>query len=311
MDNSKVKVGFVGLGHAGWPMAGNVVRAGFDVVVSDVDPERERAFAEEHGCAAAGGYAGLAGSNVLITMLPNGHVVRDVLLGDTDVASGLAPGAVVVDTSSSDPAGTRVLGADLAKRGLYLIDAPVTMPEPGGARVAKITIMVGADDADALERAEPVLSVMCSHLFRMGALGSGHAMKTLNNFVSASAFIADLDALIVGHRYGLDPSTMMQVLNVGTGRNFSTAHALPEEGLPRTFGTGFSLALLVKDLGIASELHAAMDWDSELVSLVRSKLADAFEALGGDPDHTEALRYWEQRADLELPVAPATESSFV
>src|SRR5665213_808190 len=261
MEHRELKVGFIGLGHAGWPMAGNLARAGFDLVVSDADPEREQRFALEHGCAAAGGPSGFAGVEVLVTMRPNGHVVRDVLIGESNVAAVLASDAVVVDTSSSDPAGTRALGAELAGRGLHLVDAPVTMPEPGGARAARITIMVGGDDPDAVERAVPVLSAMCSHLFRMGALGSGHAMKTLNNFVSSAGLIAALDALIVGRRYGLDPSTMLEVLNVGTGRNFSTAHALPEEALPRTFGTGFSLALLVKDLGIAANVTNEMDWD--------------------------------------------------
>src|SRR5665213_1098994 len=114
MENSELRVGFVGLGNAGWPMAGNLARAGFDLVVSDADPEREQRFAEEHGCAAAGGPAGFAGVEVLITMLPNGHVVRDVLIGESNGAAVLASDAVVVDTSSSDPAGTRALGPPAA-----------------------------------------------------------------------------------------------------------------------------------------------------------------------------------------------------
>lgn len=303
-------IGFVGLGHAGWPMCANIVRAGYDVIVHDADPERERAFADAHGCRAAGGPAGLAGVDILVTMLPNGHVVREVVLGPGGAAAGLAAGAVVIDTSSSDPEGTRRLGAELAERGLTLLDAPVTMPEPGGAAKARITIMLGGDDEEAIERASPVLSTMCNHLIRVGRLGAGHATKTLNNYVSSAGLVAALDALVVGQRYGLDPMTTLNVLNVGTGRNFSTAFALPMEALTRRFATGFSLALLVKDLGIAADFAAAMDCDNELASLLRRKLSEAAAALGGDPDHTEALRYWEEQGDVQLPVAHADETAF-
>jgi 3-hydroxyisobutyrate dehydrogenase len=307
---SKPRVGFVGLGHAGWPMCANLVKAGYEVVVHDADPERERAFAEAHQCTAAGGARGLAGVGMLVTMLPNGHVVRDVLIGPDGVADSLPHGAVVIDTSSSDPEGTRELGAELVQRGLTLLDAPVTMPEPGGAAKAKITIMVGGDDEDALDRAEPVLSTMCNHLFRVGPLGSGHATKTLNNYVSAAGLVAALDALVIGYRYGLDPATTLNVLNVGTGRNFSTAHALAQEALSRRYGTGFSLALLVKDLGIAAGLAAATECDDELPTLLRRKLAEAAAELGGDPDHTEALRYWEGRAKVELPTSYVDDGAF-
>lgn len=307
---SRPTIGFVGLGHAGWPMCANVVKAGYDVVVHDADPDRERAFAEAHDCRAAGSPAGLAGVDVLVTMLPNGHVVREVVLGAEGAAGGLAEGAIVIDTSSSDPEGTRQLGAELAERGLTLLDAPVTMPEPGGAAKAHITIMVGGDDEDAIDRAIPILSTMCNHLFRVGPLGAGHATKTLNNYVSAAGLVAALDALVIGRRYGLDPMTTLNVLNVGTGRNFSTAFALPMEALTRRFATGFSLALLVKDLGIASDFAAAMECDNELASLLRRKFAEAAAALEGDPDHTEALRYWEERAGVELPVAHVDETAF-
>jgi 3-hydroxyisobutyrate dehydrogenase len=306
---SKTRVGFVGLGHAGWPMCANLVKAGHDVVVHDVDRERARAFAEEHRCDAADSPQSMAGVEVVITMLPNGRVVRDVMTGPEPIADVLDAGAIVIDTSSSDPQGTRELGAELAERGLVLLDAPVTMQELGGAAKAQITIMVGGDDEGALERAEPVLSAMCSHLFRVGPLGAGHATKTLNNYVSAAGLVAALDALVIGHRYGLDAETTLAVLNAGTGRNFSTAHALPQEALTRRYATGFSLALLIKDLGIARDLANAMECDTELAELLRRRFAEALDALGGDPDHTEALRHWEQRGDVELPTTSVGASA--
>jgi 3-hydroxyisobutyrate dehydrogenase len=309
VESHRPKVGFVGLGHAGWPMCSNVVKAGYDVTVQDVDQERARAFAGEYGCRAVASPQDLAGVEVLVTMLPNGHVVREVVLGSEGAADVLASGAIVIDTSSSDPFGTRELGAELADRGLTLLDAPVTMPEPGGAATAHITIMLGGNDEAAMDRAEPVIRTMCNHLFRVGPLGAGHATKTLNNYTSAAGLVAALDTLIIGQKFGLNPATTLEVLNVGTGRNFSTAFALPMEALTRRFATGFSLRLLIKDLGIASDLAAATGCDPELASLLRRKLAEAADALGGDPDHTEALRYWEQRGNVETPTLYADEGA--
>lgn len=308
-DSVRPKVGFVGLGHAGWPMCGNVVKAGYDVTVYDVDQERVRAFAAEYRCTAAANLQDLAGVEVLVTMLPNGHVVREVVLGPGCAADVLARGAIVIDTSSSDPFGTRELGAELAGRGLTLLDAPVTMPEPGGAAKAHITIMLGGDDEEAMDRAEPVIRTMCNHLFRVGSLGAGHATKTLNNYTSAAGLVAALDSVIISQKFGLNPATTLEVLNLGTGRNFSTAFALPMEALTRRFATGFSLRLLIKDLGIASDLAAAMGWDNELASLMRRKFAEAADALGGDPDHTEALRYWEERGNVESPTVSARDGA--
>jgi 3-hydroxyisobutyrate dehydrogenase len=162
-----------------------------------------------------------------------------------------------------------------------------------------------------MDRAEPVIRTMCNHLFRVGPLGAGHATKTLNNYVSAASLVAALDALVISQQFGLDPAKTLEVLNVGTGRNFSTAFALPMEALSRRFATGFSLRLLIKDLGIASGLAAAMGADDELATLLRRKLAEAAEALGGDPDHTEALRYWEERAGVELATTAPSDGGAI
>jgi len=305
--NDVVSVGYIGLGHAGWPMAANVRAAGYELVVRDADPERERAFAEQYDATVADGAGAFAGAQVVVTMLPNGDVVRDVLLGEHGIAGALARDTVVIDTSSSDPLGTRALGDDLAARGIRLIDAPVSQPELGGLRDGRITLMVGGDDEDALDRATPVLETMCTWLFRMGRLGSGHAMKTLNNYTSAASIVALADSLMVGHKFGLDPAQMLDVLNVSTGRNFSSAYAFRDEGLPRRYESDYTVALLVKDLGIAAHLIESMDFESELPALLRRYIGEALDALGTSADHTEVLRHWEQRAGVELPTTPVPE----
>ncbi len=298
--DTDITVAFIGLGHAGWPMAESVVAGGFRVIVGDADREKERRFAAEHPGVLAATDTGYGEANVVITSLPNGNVVREAII-DGEVAASLAKGSIVVDMSSSAPAGTLTLGEDLDRLGLVLVDAPVSMPTPDGAWSRSLTLMVGGNDEAAIDRVMPILEAMSENIFRVGPLGAGHAAKTLNNFVSASGFVAALDALIVGSRYGLDPETLIDVFNASTARNFSTAYPLRQEGLSRRFASGFSLGLLVKDLGIATDLADSLELDAPLARLVRDRLQEARDELGFDADHTEAMKYWEKASGVHVP----------
>lgn len=296
------KIGFVGLGKAGWSMAENVLAGGFRLAVADRDAERERRFLHRHPEVEAG-FDAVAGGDLVVTMLPDGQVVRQVLLeGDAPLAERLARGAVLVDSSSSDPYGTRELGAELRKHGITLLDAPVTRPEHDHVNTRRIVIMVGGDDPEAVERAVPVLEAMAERVFRVGALGNGHAMKALNNFVACSGLVAALDAMMIGARFGLDVETMLDVFNVGTARNFSTASVLIDESLSRRYATGFQLGLMVKDMGIAASLTERTGFDTTAPAQVRARLAAALAEMGRpDADHAQVLEYWERKAGLRLP----------
>jgi 3-hydroxyisobutyrate dehydrogenase len=245
----------------------------------------------------------LAAAATVVTMLPNGDVVREVVL-DSGLAGALTAGALVIDTSSSDPLGTRCLGDELARLGVMLVDAGVSMPEGGRAAERMITFMVGAGDDAAFERARAVLELMGSQIFHLGPRGAGHAMKALNNFIGACGQAAALDALVVGSKLGLDPATMLDVLNVSTGRNFSTEFPL-RHSVEGRFDSGFALPLLVKDLRIARRFAERSDFSSPLFRLVESEYADALDRLGS-VDHLAALRHWEARAGVQ--VAPAVEA---
>jgi 3-hydroxyisobutyrate dehydrogenase len=273
-------------------MAANLSGAGFELVVRDLDAERQQAFVEEHGCAGAAGPGGFAEAGVVVTMLPDGGDVREALFGEGALAPALAAGSVVVDMSSSAPQGTRETGALLAPLGVALVDAPVSGGVPR-AEAATLTIMLGADDEEAAERALPVVEAMSERIFRTGPLGTGHAMKALNNFVAAAGFTAAAEALLVGRRFGLDPGVMVEVLNASTGRNFSTEFTLPSHVLTRAFATGFALGLMTKDVGIAADLADAVDVESPLSHLVRDRLAEAVGSLGPGVDHSAAVLHWE------------------
>ena len=190
-------------------------------------------------------------------MLPDDAAVQEAVLGwKGGIAAALSRGSVVVDMSCSNPTGTKELGERLARRGVGLVDAPVS----GGVARAEegtLTLMVGGDDENAVGRARPVLEVLGERLFRTGPLGSGHAMKALNNLVGGTTYAVVVEALVIGQRFGLGPRTMIDVMNASTGRSFNTEHVVKEHVLTGTYGTGFALGLLAKDVGIAATLAEA------------------------------------------------------
>ena len=292
---SKPRVGFVGMGNMGWPMAKHVLGGGFALTAFDIDAGRVRRFTAETGAGGAASAAALAAAaDVVITMLPTGQVVREALLGEGGIARSLARGAVVVDMSSSDPSGTRALGAALGELGVALVDAPVS-GGVRGAEAATLAIMIGGADEAAIARVRPVLATMGAKLFRTGPLGSGHAMKALNNYVAAATFAATSEALLVGKRFGLAPAVMVEVLNASSGRNFHTDIVFPDHVVGGKFGAGFAIGLMAKDVGIAAALAREIGVDSPLCSLTSELWNGARDALGPTEDFTAAYRHWAAR----------------
>jgi 3-hydroxyisobutyrate dehydrogenase len=289
-----LRVGFVGVGNMGWPMAANIVGRGHSVIAYDRDGERSARFAREHGCGAAASVAGLHSVEAVVTMLPTGADVRQVLLEQGGgLASILRPGTLVIDMSSSDPVGTRELGPALGARGLAFMDAPVSGAVPR-ARAGTLAIMIGCDDREAVLRAKPLLESMGERLFEVGPLGAGHAMKALNNFVAAAGFIAASEALLIGKRFGLDPATVIEVLNASTGRNFLTEFVMKEHVVEGRHATGFSVGLLAKDVKIAADLGAAVRLDAPLTRLVSERWSLARDRLGPARDNSEAILTWDR-----------------
>jgi 3-hydroxyisobutyrate dehydrogenase len=288
-----MQVGFIGIGNMGWGMAANVVKAGFAVTVFDADAERGPRFSQEYGCRFASRVGELAASDVIVTMLPTGHIVRQVLLDGAEgvLAGVLKPGAIVVDMSSSEPVGTQTLGAELAGKGVSLIDAPVS----GGvvrANAGTLAIMIGTDDSAALERIRPLLLAMGDRLFETGGAGSGHAMKALNNYVAAACFTATAEALLIGERFGLDQAKMVEIINASTGRNFHTDVVMKEHVVGKKFASGFAVGLLAKDVKIAADLGKAVGLDAPLSRMVCDRWAFARDRLGANRDNTEAILAW-------------------
>jgi 3-hydroxyisobutyrate dehydrogenase len=296
----KPSVGFVGVGNMGWPMAACLVKAGFIVHVNDSRREVANNFVQQIGGDAPDTLRQLgAASDVVITMLPTSVIVEQVLMGgDDNVVAGMKPGTVVIEMSSGVPSVTQVLAERVMELGSQLIDAPVSGGVPR-AKTGELAIMVGGDSA-IIDSVMPVLSTMGTSVLCTGAVGSGQAMKALNNLVSSGGFLIGIEALLIGQRFGLDPAVMVDVLNAATGMNNSTQKKFKQFVLSRKFDAGFSMGLMAKDLSIALQVARETGTPSPLSALTKEMVAAAQAMFGSDADHTEMAKLCERLADTQL-----------
>jgi len=290
------RVCFVGIGNMGWPMAARLVRAGFEVTVTDAVAGRAKAFVDQVGGNAVVSLAEAAKeAEVLVTMLPtSAHVVSVV----DEILPSLSSGKILVDMSSGAPAVTQKIAGDLGVIGVSVVDAPVS----GGvsrAVTGELAIMTGGDAA-ALDRVDPLLRAMGTTIHRIGLVGAGQAMKALNNLVSAGGFLMAVEALVIGQQFGLDPSVMTDVLNASTGMNNSTQKKLKQFVLSRKFDSGFGLDLMVKDLSIALEVGRNGSAPTPFSALCREMWASAASMLGKGQDHTAIAKLSEALAGVTL-----------
>lgn len=284
----QLRIGFVGLGNMGAPMARRLLSSGFAGRVFDISADARAQFGE----AAAGSVADAArGADVLVTMLPNGKIVRDAI---ASAGEALAAGSIVLDMSSCDAAGTVRLGRDLAARGIALIDSPVS----GGVALAaegRLALMVGADDEATLERVRPLLDALGARMIRTGGLGTGHAAKAINNAVAAANIAITAEGLLVAERFGLAPETLLDVINSSTGRSGVSETIFKTQVLTRLYRQGFSLALMAKDVGLAGDLARDLGLDLPQLQATERGWIAARDGLEPDADFTAFYRHLEAR----------------
>lgn len=295
---SNGRVGFVGIGNMGAPMVRCLVKAGHAVTIYDANASSTAPFASAPNVTIAENLQALASAcSIIVTMLPDSRVVRAVVLGSDGapgLAAGMAKSTIVVDMSSSYAPDTVKLGADLAARGVKLVDAPVS-GGVGKAVSGTLAIMAGGAAAD-IDKVEPVLKAMGT-VHRTGPLGSGHAIKALNNYVSAAGLVATCEALAIGKAFGLDPNVMVRVINASTGRNNTTENKAERYLIPKKFDSGFALALMDKDVGMARSLGVELGIAADELEFVSSYLKRAAKSLGPNADHTAVMAFVEGASD--------------
>ncbi|WP_213453247.1 NAD(P)-dependent oxidoreductase [Rhizomonospora bruguierae] len=297
-------VGFVGLGNMGWPMARHLAAAGLALTVFDLRGDVSARFAAEHGATAAGDIGKLfTGADIVVTMLPNGKAVRAAVEAGL-AAAGTRTGRLLVDMSSSAPHETVELAGVVAAAGYDLVDAPVS----GGvvrAESGDLCILAGGDAA-AVNRCAPLFAAMGRETFRVGPVGAGHAMKALNNVMSAAGLLLAAETLLVGRRYGLAPETMLDVLNSSTGMNHATRTKIAQFVLSGTYASGFALDLMVKDLAIAAGIAREAGAPYLLGGLVTSVWELAKGQVPAGSDQMVLVRWLEDLAATRLAHDPAS-----
>jgi len=297
-----MRVGFIGLGNMGRPMAANLAKAGQDLIVYDLNRKVVDAFVAEFGASPANGLESVArNADIVITIVPTGRDVRRIVMGqdgEAGLAEHMEKGKLLLDMSSSDPTGTVALAKELAERGIAMVDAPVS----GGVRRAidgSLAIMVGGGKAE-VERCRALLDIMGGQIFDCGPVGSGHAMKALNNMLSAIGLAAAGEALIIGKQFGLDPAVMVDTINRSTGRNNATEVKCHQFVLSGAYNAGFTNGLMLKDLTTAQDLARATGVSAPFTALIREVYAAALTQYGPASDHTEVVRWQAEAAKVKL-----------
>ncbi|WP_019119758.1 NAD(P)-dependent oxidoreductase [Brevibacillus massiliensis] len=292
------RIGFIGIGQMGRWMSEHLLSAGYPLTVFDANPEAATEVIKK-GAIAASCVQDLAErSEVVITMLPNSAAVEAVAEGEAGLFQSMKPGGMIIDMSSSYSLSTQRLAKKAVEAGLTMIDAPVSGGVKG-AKAGNLTIMVGGSDAD-FARALPILQCMGKTINLVGETGAGHALKAINNYLSATSMYATAEAMILCKKLGLHLNTALETINQSSGQSFSTHYKFPTFVTTRQFNSGFSLELLQKDVRMVNSIARDQKIPLLLGGLVEQIYEMALHSLPGHPDHTEIAAFLERMTNITL-----------
>jgi 3-hydroxyisobutyrate dehydrogenase len=289
------KVGFIGLGAIGRPMAVHVAKA-FDTMVWNRTLERAKSFADENGCTAADSPEQVvAWADVVITCLPTSVEVNEVV----DKTKGAwREGQLLVDATSGDPAEARAVAEVLARKGVAFVDAPVS-GGTGGAAAGELTVMFGGE-AQHVERAKKFAAPFAAKIVHVGPVGAGHAVKAINNALLAVNIQAAGEGLAALVKLGVKAQAALDVINASSGRSNVSENLIPERVVTRAWPRTFRLALLDKDLGIALKVLEDTGVPHDAIGTTQKAFAAARSALGEEADHVELIKEIEKDAGVEI-----------
>jgi 2-hydroxy-3-oxopropionate reductase len=292
------KVGFIGLGIMGWPMAKNLMEAGYELVLQNRTPEKAEELAKEGNATTAENPREVAEAcDIVITMLPDSPDVEAVVSGEDGVLGGIRHGALLVDMSTISPVVTEELAEKVREKGTSMLDAPVSGGDVGAIEGA-LSIMVGGSEED-FERARPLFDVMGKVATHVGPTGAGQVVKACNQIVVALTIEAVSEALVLGSRGGVAPEKLVEALSGGLAGS-AMMEAKKEKFFSHDFEPGFRIELHHKDLGIA--LAAGREYGVALpVTAIVDQMLEALKAKGrGDRDHSALLTLLEEAAQHEI-----------
>ena len=291
------KIGFIGLGIMGKPMVKNLLKAGHEVVVYDVVPAGVQEVVAAGAKAAASSKAVAEQCALIITMVPNSPHVKAAILGPNGVMEGAKAGSLVVDMSSIDPTVSKEVGAELAKKKIRFVDAPVSGGEPK-AIDGTLSIMCGGTKAD-FDEAFPILKCMGASVVLCGAVGAGNVTKLANQIVVALNIAGLSEAMVLASKAGVDPQLVFDAIKGGLAGS-TVMNAKAPMMLDRNIKPGFRINLHIKDLDNAMAAGHAVGVPLPLTGQAR-EIMEALKIDGmGDADHSAIVRYYEKLAKAEV-----------
>ncbi len=290
------KIGFVGTGVMGLPMARNVVKGGFEVSAFDVNPKALETIRQDGGSVADSAKAAAVGADAVITMLPNGDHVLDAVFGEQGALEGMGEGALLIDMSTILPTVTDEIAKRLAAAGRRLVDAPVGRTSRH-AEEGKLLIMAGGDEAD-VEAVRPVLACMGDSIVHCGPTGSGSRVKLINNYMSIACNVVTAEALALAERSGLDRDLAIEVMMGTTAGQGHLATTYPAKVLKGDVTPGFMVDLAHKDMGLALDFAAHLKVPLPMGAAARQIYTQAQVQGRGRDDWTAILETVRRLADL-------------
>jgi 3-hydroxyisobutyrate dehydrogenase len=290
-----MKVGFIGLGAIGRPIAVHIAKR-FPTVVWNRTGAKAEAFAAETGAAVARSPRELVSEvDVVVTCLPTSREVWEIGEG---AGTAWRPGQLLLDLTSGDPITSRELAARLSEKGVGFVDAPVS-GGTSGAEAGTLTVMLGGEQR-WVERALEVVSVFSSKAVHVGPVGAGHATKAINNALLAVNLIAAGEGLAALVKIGVPAAKALEVINASSGRSNVTENLIPQRVVTRAWPRTFRLALLYKDLDIADDVLRDTEVPHEMIGLAWRLFAEGRKALGEEADHVEIIKLIEKQAGVEI-----------
>ena len=298
------RFGFVGLGTMGYHMAGHLVSAGKKIKVWNRSGARAQSHAKAFSTEAVAEFEGFADCGVVFTCLPTSAEVSAVA---DSLASVLRPGAILVDCTSGEPSATVAIAARLGEAGIRVVDCPVS-GGPAGAEAGTLTTMLGGADDDVAAVLPLVASTFSKKAVHVGPIGSGHAVKAINNALNTAHVLLGAEGLLALRKFGVPADVALSVINSSSGRSLATQERLPEEALTGRFGYGFKLPLMAKDMRIARDLLSEHFPEATLLPEAVALMNAAEDSeWGPDADYSAVVRLLEERAGADLRVDEAAK----
>lgn len=291
-----MEIGYVGLGAMGGALARRLMLS-HKLHVLDLRPDVVQGFTDNGAIPAQNGAALAQTCDIVLMCLPRSSNVREAIFGPGGLIEGLVPGKILVDQTSGDPDETRAMAAELAERGITLIDAPVS-GGPAGADAGTIAIMVGGP-MEAFEKVKPYFESISPNVMHCGDIGNGHVVKIVNNTMAACNRLAMYEAVAMGRKYGLSLQTISDVINKSSGRSGATERTLPAM-LKGEQASNFAIGLMLKDVSLGAKLGINAGAPMMIANVVRGMLQAGTYELGESANLDDITQQIEAWADVKL-----------